>query len=339
MSVYENMLAAIGGEDIAEGSFFADNLLAVSEELSRIEDAVFDMKNRIFPTLATGDDLTLAAENFGMERKAATCAVVNVKVTGTAGAAFLGAVACTADGELLYELADGTIGADGAVTVNAVCTTAGAAGNAPAGAICETVTSYAGIDAVTNESAAAGGADEESDESLRQRVLTRLRTPSTGGNRADYLSWALSVDGVEKAYVKSPSAGQVEVYITSSGNAEASDALKAKTSAYIETVRPIGAAVTVKSGTALPIGVVVNAKLSGGMNAANVKAAIESAVRAYFASCTFNSSEVSYLRTAELLFADGVDDVVSYTLNGGTSSVALAETQFPVLAEVTVNAQ
>ncbi|MEO1700405.1 MAG: baseplate J/gp47 family protein, partial [Planctomycetota bacterium] len=46
----------------------------------------------------------------------------------------------------------------------------------------------------------AGGADVESDDELRGRVLARLRNPGQGGNQADYVRWALEVPGVTRAW-------------------------------------------------------------------------------------------------------------------------------------------
>lgn len=45
-----------------------------------------------------------------------------------------------------------------------------------------------------------GGADEEDDESLRQRLLDRLRKPPRGGAKHDYEFWAKEVPGVTRAW-------------------------------------------------------------------------------------------------------------------------------------------
>lgn len=46
-----------------------------------------------------------------------------------------------------------------------------------------------------------GGADQESDDELRARVLLRKQFPPHGGAESDYLEWALAVPGVTRAYV------------------------------------------------------------------------------------------------------------------------------------------
>ena len=46
---------------------------------------------------------------------------------------------------------------------------------------------------------------------------------------------------------------------------------------------------------------------------------------------------VSYFKVSDLLYAcSGVEDVKSYTLNGGTKSVTIADTDYPVVGEVII---
>jgi uncharacterized phage protein gp47/JayE len=45
------------------------------------------------------------------------------------------------------------------------------------------------------------GADEESDISLRNRLVARLRRPPQGGCPYDYIAWALALPGVSRAWV------------------------------------------------------------------------------------------------------------------------------------------
>ena len=46
-----------------------------------------------------------------------------------------------------------------------------------------------------------GGADIESDDSLRLRLLLRIQAPAHGGNASDYRQWALEVPGVTRVWV------------------------------------------------------------------------------------------------------------------------------------------
>ena len=59
-----------------------------------------------------------------------------------------------------------------------------------------------GVNASANVTAGAltGGADAEDDDSLRARLLARIKEPPQGGSKADYVTWALEVPGVTRAW-------------------------------------------------------------------------------------------------------------------------------------------
>jgi uncharacterized phage protein gp47/JayE len=58
------------------------------------------------------------------------------------------------------------------------------------------------------------GADQEIDDDLRTRMLLAYAAPPQGGDRADYVQWALAVSGVTRAWVapNGSGAGTVVVY-------------------------------------------------------------------------------------------------------------------------------
>lgn len=319
--------------DMREGSYASDNLRAVAAELERINAMGIEyMPHRFFPMLAEGEDLTLAAANFGIERKAAAKAQTVLTVYGAAGTAFTDVKA--AAGDIVFDVADGVIGEDGSTNVLAVAQTAGKAGNAAAGAINETVAEYEGIAEVINREAAYGGTDEETDEALRERVRERWVSPSTGGNKADYISWALAVEGVSDVRVLNPEGGKVHVYIVAEGNLPADEALVEKTALAIEEKRPIGAAVTVFAAQPVYVNVGVNFGVSEGTSKEAVLEVMRERMQEYIAGICFKSDAVSYLKTAGVLFADGVSDIEDYTLNGTRESIAIGETEFACLNEV-----
>jgi uncharacterized phage protein gp47/JayE len=72
----------------------------------------------------------------------------------------------------------------------------GVSGNVGAGAISIIVSDLNGVTSVTNPEPITGGLDIEDDLSLLTRYLQRVRNPSSSGNRADYIAWALEVPGV-----------------------------------------------------------------------------------------------------------------------------------------------
>jgi uncharacterized phage protein gp47/JayE len=76
----------------------------------------------------------------------------------------------------------------------------GALGNLPDGT---GLAIYPAIDGVNSAAIArdmTGGADTETDEQLRARILQRIQNPPMGGSAGDYVAWALAVPGVTRAW-------------------------------------------------------------------------------------------------------------------------------------------
>ena len=87
MSTYSDMIERLTtAASKAAGSLATDNIAAVAVELDRIREELEAMPARFFPTMASGEDLTAAAANFGVNRREATRATVTLAITGEAGA-------------------------------------------------------------------------------------------------------------------------------------------------------------------------------------------------------------------------------------------------------------
>lgn len=136
-------------------------------------------------------------------RKLATFASGSVTVTGIAttplpqGSQF---VIQSLSGPILLQTTQAiTVGA-GPTPVNVVALTAGSAGNLAAGTVIALSIAVGGVDGSATVVALAGGADRETDDELRARVLERIRQPPMGGDAEDYVHWALQVPGVTRAW-------------------------------------------------------------------------------------------------------------------------------------------
>jgi uncharacterized phage protein gp47/JayE len=92
----------------------------------------------------------------------------------------------------------------------------------------------------------SGGADTETDDELRIRILRRIRQPPMGGCAYDYEAWALAVPGVTRAWCAPMEMGIGTVTIrfmmddlrASNGGFPLPADIDA-VSAYIDTVRPV----------------------------------------------------------------------------------------------------
>ena len=122
----------------------------------------------------------------------------------------------------LYTTVGDTALSAGAGVARIAAVEPGLAGNLPAGAELALVSPIPGVDGavVVDDSGITGGADDEGDDSLRTRLLARLRQPPRGGNPADYETWVREVDATARVFVDPCNQGPGTVgvcYLTGTG--------------------------------------------------------------------------------------------------------------------------
>lgn len=119
------------------------------------------------------------------------------------------------DGVEYVSNAVAVIDGGGNATVPVTCTTEGATGNCEVGTKLVLGSSLAGINTNTLVSVAlTGGADIETQDEFRSRMLFAYANPPQGGAIADYVEWAEQVPGVTRAWCVplSMGAGSVNVF-------------------------------------------------------------------------------------------------------------------------------
>lgn len=214
-------------------------------------------------------------------RKPAVAAVGDVTFSGTNGVVIpAGTSLVRADAAEFVTTVEGTI-ALGVAAVAVAAVDAGAAGNSVSGITLTLTTPIAGITsaAIVSATALTGGADIETDDALRARVLARIKQAPHGGAAFDYEAWALEVGGVTRAWVYPMELGSGTVTVRFVRDDDASlipDAGEvAAVQAYIDALRPVTAQVTVVAPVAVPL----NFTLLVVPNTAAVKAAVEAELR------------------------------------------------------------
>ena len=328
--------------DKSVGSIFYDALSPVAPEIEALGERAAGILDDRFIDTAIGDSLTRAAAELGVDRKSAAYAEGEITFTGTAGTQISAGGLVASEAAQFYTRDDCVIGTDGKITVRIVCTEPGTIGNVGAGTIDRLPVALAGVSTCTNLSPTSGGADLESDDELRARTYLKVRAPGTSGNKNDYVTWAMSVDGVggAKCVPLWNGAGTVKVVIVNSSGETASADLVSAVTDYIETVRPVGASVTVVSATAKTINVSAKVALKSGYTASTVNASIKAAIRQYLQTFRLSGSVVSYAKVgAVILGVEGVDDYSDLKLGVGTSlgtsNVTIGATEVPVMGDFT----
>ena len=326
-----------------EGSFTADNLQAVANELARIRSEDYDrLLDRSHIATAEGEDLDIAAkENHGMTRLVASYEEVNLLFTGTEGTVVDESIVAKADDIEFHVSGSYMIKEDGTVMASAKCSKAGSGYHVLANTVNTFVGSHDGLTEVTNPEESSGGYDRETDAVFRQRIQDKEKDMPGYGNVAWYRSAAKEVNGVEKAKVFDVPRGNgtVDVVIIAKGNTEASKVLVQRVYEHIEEERIAGANVSVMAGTALAVSIAADVWLTDGYALSSIQNEFKEKMADYLETIEFESSKVnsrvSYAKVSELLMGcAGVQDIEQLTLNHAGTSIALAPRSFPVLAEV-----
>lgn len=317
-----------------EGTFAYDVLASNSIEFAKQEVEREEMYKAAFAETASGDYLTLIAEDHGVTRKEATAAVGNVVVKGN-GTIPVGTLFQTESG--ISFTTTTTTAVKNEATIPVQCTEAGTVGNVGANTVTVIPMSIPGITSVTNPEPMTDGFDQESDDDLYERFHFHVTQPATSGNCNDYIEWASSIAGVGHVKVlpiwNGP--GTVKVLVTDANGEPASPALLNKVITYIESVRPIGPEVTVVAPSLFDLTIKLTVT-SGDGDADYIKTMLNK----YFVSRNFTGTTISYAKVGNMILTDdktGVDDYSGLLINDATGNISVTDDQIPHVKEVVLS--
>lgn len=365
-------LAAIESELQGKGTplrFSNLNILgAANSGLSYLHYGYLDwIAKQSVPWSATDENLAGWASIKSITRKAANAGTNNATIfTGNSGGTIpAGTVLNRGDGYQYTTDAEIDIGVSGTATgaITAVLpdpnddpTGGGDTGNTPAGTQLTLDVSISGVDStVTISTAITNGADIETEDAFRSRMLLAYQNTPQGGNDEDYESWALAVAGITRAWTvrRLMGAGTVGIYIMVDGSdtdnngfptgtdgistLESWGAVKAtgdqaRVADYIYPLQPLTALVYVCSCVAQTINIVINGIPSAD---STTTAAINAAIDNVF----FESGDPT--GSGKVLFSDlylaisAVSGTSGFILTSPSANVPLSLGKLPVRGTVT----
>lgn len=327
-----------------EGSFAADNAQAVGKEIAKYYAYIDWLQGMHYAVTAEGLWLDKKAVEHGVFRKTATRSTGNVTFTGTPGAMIPTGFKVYSDTQTFEVVYGGVIGDSGTVDLRVRSIETGVNVNVPIGAI-KKMDSVDGLREVHNAEPITGGTDQEDDESLRERLLLRMRYPGTSGNKYHYLHWAMEVDGVGrvKVFPEWNGPGTVKVSILDRNQGVASQELMQKVKDHIDvddgsgdTLAPIGATLTVSTATAVTLN--IEAKITGvdeTVKPSDLMEVYAYFLKEYFTEIAYTRERVTVAKLIDLLWRiDGVGEILSLQVNGGTDNIAIGEEEIPVVGSV-----
>ena len=240
---------------------------------------------QFFPDTADTEFLEKHAGLRGLRRRNATYAAgKGATVSGNPDAVIaVGLQIKTEDGRFYETTERAVISSEGTAVVAVRSLATGAAQNIKTATKGSFMAAPVGVssDVVLND--VVGGTNKESDSSLLERLLNKIRRPAAGGNRYDYKDWALDVDGVEQAYVYPlrRGLGTVDIAITADNDVPNDDTVR-RAQAYIDDERPVTAKESkVVKPDVTKVNFNIQVKISGvALN--DIKTAIRNALTDYF---------------------------------------------------------
>lgn len=310
-----------------EGSLVHNALAAAVFEIEKLYIEMNYVLNQFYSGTADREYLIRLAEDRGVYLRAASQAVVKGQfdVDVPLGARFnLNA--------FNYRVTEKIA----ALTYKLICEESGGAPNGLLGEMTP-ITFVAGLNKATITEVLEEGVDEETTESLRERLHQKIRLPSTSGNIYDYYNWAMEYIGVGAARVfpLANGSGTVKVVIADSEIGAASPGLVSEVYNYIEDRRPIGATLDVESVAEKAIDIAVKVVLKREINIAEATKEFKQKVQDFLKTQVFNIDYISLARIGSVLLdVTGVEDYTSLTLNNKTESVGLQSNEIAVVGVI-----
>jgi uncharacterized phage protein gp47/JayE len=292
---------------------------------------------QIMPDTAEAEHMERWAAIWGITRKPATTAGGMICVKGSDGIVFpAGFEFQRQDGARYISLEDKLVGQEtpGEALVPVRALDPGTGGNAPDMTPVQLSSPVLGVDAqaiaVGN---IAGGADAETDASLRSRLLARIRRPPRGGAAHDYITWAMEVPGVTRAwcYPRESGIGTVTVrFLMDDSYPDGIPATEdvARVTAHIDQVRPVTAEVLVLAPAPEP----VDFSIRVAPDTPLVRARVETALRGMIARDAVPGGTLLISRIHEAVsLAEGEEDHVLLLPEG---NVGFGVGQMPVMGSI-----
>lgn len=325
-NILNDMLSKVPSNvDKREGSIIYDALAPVALKLAEAYFQLNHFLDLVSGDTAVGEYLDRVVADYGITRKPATKAIRKIVTTGPVDLGIRWGIEGTT--YIITEKISET-------EYKAECEQYGSIGNHYSGQL-DNIDNISGVTAVLAD-IIVSGEDEETDDNLRARFFSQVRSTSTSGNIYDYKKWALEVPGCggAKVFPLWNGPGTVKVLVVDE-NMEIDPDLPATVYDHIEKVRPIGAYVTVESPQEKVISISADVYLDGSDTLENVQTKFMALISEYLRSLTFEVYTVSYAKIGSLLLSvPGVADYSNLTMNGGNENITIGEEEMPILGTV-----
>lgn len=341
--MYEEILQEMQTEFERLTGMEADNasdigirLKLLAGQLAGIEIKADYLLRQALPQTADGKYLDMHAELRALSRRAAACALGELtfarSMPGEEDAVIPAGTVCSTGPAMdirFVTTREALLPAGGlAITVPATALNAGKSGNAAAGAVTVMINPPQGFETVNNAAPFRGGEDEETDASLRARLLGSYRQISNGSNKAYYRETAMKNRDVKKAVVLTGVGGSVDVVVQPREGVDFT-LLSQSLSADFDEKREIGVNVRMREATAVSVTVSLQVAVSPGYDPQDVEARVNSAVEKYGESLEIGE-EITLAALGSRVF--GEEGVKNYKILSPAADVTVGRDEIAIVS-------
>ena len=342
--IYERMKADFEretGREVNDSSDMAVRLYAAAAQIESLYAYNDWVMKQCFPQTAAGEYLERHGRMRGIQRNPAVKAeglirfMINAERT-TDVTVPAGTVCLTGDMVYFKTVEPAVIAAGTRQTeARAVAMEAGTIGNVNAGSIVYMSPAPVGVTGCVNTGPFSGGADEESDEALRERVLASYKRLPNGANKAYYESEVLAIPGTAAVTVipKKRGLGTVDVIFSTAEGVPDPEMVRA-VKARLDASREICVDIDVRAPEKHEVDVELRLKPAEGADFSEVSDEVEKALRAYFDGRLL-SRGLTHAALGDILYH--VEGVENYAILRPAEDIGAGEGILPVLRDLTVH--
>lgn len=358
-NILDRLLSSIPDDlDKRQGSIIYDALAPAAAELAQCYIALDVYTDQTYLLTAVGENLDNRVADYGLTRKQATYAqrkitildTNNVRIRIDLGTRF--SIPNSYGGynfKIIEEIDIGEYVAE--------CETAGIIGNDYVGELLP-LQFINNLGSATMDIIYKPGEDEESDDELKDRALSKINQESFSGNKAAYTKMVKNLDGVEdcKIFPVWNGGGTVKVAVLASNNTIPSTEFINNLQTIIDPIAnkgegiglaPIGHTVTVVAPTKLNINISATLTIDSYYTLEQLKSTIREHINNYIkeVQTQWSSEDTITIFTSRIMAAilevPQVKNVSNLKINNSTANLTIelsgTNVKFPILNEVSLS--
>ena len=341
--IYAEMCTAFAersGVTINDGCDMAARLFTAAVQIQSLYIYNDWVKNQCFPQTASGQYLDNHAQMRGLSRNAVVSAVGFIRfrieaLRDTYVTVPEGTICMTSAAVRFVTTADAVIRAGEAYCdAPAKAIKGGVSGNAAEKSIIFMVSAPVGISSCTNIERFSGGTDTESDESLRERVISSYSGLPNGANRLFYESVVLDVDDVAAVHIvpKARGLGTMDVIVAGIDGIPSKELLST-VQTKLRGIREMCVDISVKKPEAVNVDLNIRIDIEDGWTFQDTSNRVRYALEEYF--CGKRLGESIYLaKLGDIVF--GIAGIRNYKILAPTVDVLVENGELPVISSLNI---